>query len=479
MKKGLFALALGTFTLGIAEFIIEGILTDVAHNMGVSIPQAGHLISIYALGVCAGAFSLIFMHKYRPRNILLFLSSLIVLGSAIATISPNYGLLLCARFVQGLPHGAFFGTGAIVAVKIADKGKGTKAVAMMCAGMPFANLIGVPLGTFLSHIISWRMPFAMSTVMALVTLYMIYRWVPDVEALPNNGMKAQFRFMRSPAPWLIIAATFLGNGGILCWFSYISPLLQVNGGFSAASISLLMILAGLGMVVGNQVSAFVADRIQPGRFTFYLQLIAALALLATFFLSSNGYISAILMFGICACLFGIGSPEQYLIVKHSEGGEMLGGCCIQAAFNLGISLLMILAGLGMVVGNQVSAFVADRIQPGRFTFYLQLIAALALLATFFLSSNGYISAILMFGICACLFGIGSPEQYLIVKHSEGGEMLGGCCIQAAFNLGNALGAFLGGIPVSIGLGYNYPALIGVPMALVGAICLLIFHKKYE
>ena len=281
--------------------------------------------------------------------------------------------------MQGLPHGAFFGTGAIVAVKIADKGKGTKAVAMMCAGMPFANLIGVPLGTFLSHIISWRMPFAMSTVMALVTLYMIYRWVPDVEALPNNGMKAQFRFMRSPTPWLIIAATFLGNGGILCWFSYISPLLQVNGGFSAASISLLMILAGLGMVVGNQVSAFVADRIQPGRFTFYLQLIAALALLATFFLSSNGYISAILMFGICACLFGIGSPEQYLIVKHSEGGEMLGGCCIQAAFNLG----------------------------------------------------------------------------------------------------NALGAFLGGIPVSIGLGYNYPALIGVPMALAGAICLLIFHKKYE
>lgn len=379
MKKGLFALALGTFTLGIAEFIIEGILTDVAHNMGVSIPQAGHLISIYALGVCAGAFSLIFMHKYRPRNILLFLSSLIALGSAIATISPSYGLLLCARFVQGLPHGAFFGTGAIVAVKIADKGKGTKAVAMMCAGMPFANLIGVPLGTFLSHIISWRMPFAMSTMMALVTLYMIYRWVPDVEALPNNGMKAQFRFMRSPAPWLIIAATFLGNGGILCWFSYISPLLQVNGGFSAASISLLMILAGLGMVVGNQVSAFVADRIQPGRFTFYLQLMAALALLATFFLSSNGYISAILMFGICACLFGIGSPEQYLIVKHSEGGEMLGGCCIQAAFNLG----------------------------------------------------------------------------------------------------NALGAFLGGIPVSIGLGYNYPALIGVPMALAGAICLLIFHKKYE
>ena len=107
----------------------------------------------------------------------------------------------------------------------------------------------------------------MSVILGLLTLYMIYRWVPNVEALPNKGMKAQFKFMRHLASWLIIAATFLGNGGILCWFSYISPLLQWNGGFSAASISVLMILAGLGMVVGNQVSALLADRFKPGRFT--------------------------------------------------------------------------------------------------------------------------------------------------------------------------------------------------------------------
>ena len=245
--------------------------------------------------------------------------------------------------------------------------------------MPFANLMGVPLGTFLSHAFSWRVPFLMSVALGVITLYMIYKWVPDVEALPNKGMKAQFRFMRNLAPWLIIAATFLGNGGILCWFSYISPLLQIDGGFHAASISVLMILAGLGMVVGNQLSALLADRFKPGRFT----------------------------------------------------------CC------------------------------------------LQFLAAAALLATFFFSHNGWVSAAMMFISCACLFGIGSPEQFLIVKHSEGGEMLGGCCIQAAFNLGNALGAFLGGIPVAMGLGYNYPALIGVPMALAGAVCLLVFHRKYE
>lgn len=379
MKKGLFALALGTFTLGMAEFIIEGILTDVAHSMNVSIPQAGHLISIYALGVCAGAFSLILMHKYRPKHILLFLTSLVVVGAIIATLAPSYWMLLCARFIQGLPHGAYFGTGTIVAVKMAKEGKGTKAVAMMCAGMPFANLMGVPLGTFLSHTISWRAPFLMSVVLGLITVFMIWKWVPNVEALPNKGMKAQFHFMRNLAPWLIIVATFMGNGGILCWFSYISPLLQLNGGFSAASISVLMILAGGGMVVGNQVSAQLADRIKPGRFT-----------------------------------------------------------CI-----------------------------------------LQFLAAAALLLTFLFSHCGWFAAAMMFISCACLFGIGSPEQYLIVKHSEGGEMLGGCCIQAAFNLGNALGAFFGGIPVAMGLGYQYPALIGVPMALIGAFCLLWFHKRYE
>ena len=379
MKKGLFALALGTFTLGMAEFIIEGILTDVSHDMHVSIPQAGHLISVYALGVCAGAFSLILMHKYRPKKILMFLASLITIGAAIASIAPDFWLLLCARFIQGLPHGAYFGTGTIVAVKIAKEGKGTSAVAMMCAGMPFANLMGVPLGTFLSHNFSWRVPFMMSIVLGVITLYMIYRWVPNVEALPNNGMKAQFHFLRNKAPWLIIAATFLGSAGMLSWFSYISPLLQMEGGFSASSISLLMILAGLGMVVGNLTSGPLSDRFCPGRIT--------------------------------SC---------YLIL-----------------------------------------------------------AAASLLLTYFFASCGFAAAALMFLICVCLFGVGSPEQYLIVKHSEGGEMLGGCCIQAAFNSGNALGAFLGGIPVSLGLGFNYPALIGVPLALAGAVCLWTFHKHYE
>ena len=194
MKKGLFALALGTFTLGIAEFIIEGIITDIAHNMNVSIPEAGHLISIYALGVCAGAFSLILMHKYRPKNILMFLASLITFGAVIASVAPNYWLLLCARFIEGLPHGAYFGTGTIVAVKIAKEGKGTNAVAMMCAGMPVANLLGVPVGTFLSHMFSWRVPFVSCIVLGLITLYMPHQIRQEEQSMRQSSLPSiQFR----------------------------------------------------------------------------------------------------------------------------------------------------------------------------------------------------------------------------------------------------------------------------------------------
>ena len=379
MKKSIFSLALGTFTLGMAEFIMEGILVDVANDMKVSIPLAGHLISTYALGVCFGAFCLVVMHKYRPKNILLCLSLVMTFGALMASIAPSYWILLCARFIGGLPHGAFFGVGSIVAVKLAREGKGTGAVSLMCAGMTVANLMGVPFGTWLSHQFSWRMPFIISIFLALLTIYCIKRWVPDVEALPDNGMKAQFRFMRNLDPWLILAATMLGNGGVLCWYSYISPLLQQESGFPASSISTLMVLAGSGMVLGNLASGYLSDHFKPGKI---------------------------------ACT-------------------------------------------------------------------LQFVSAAALLAIFLTSHTGWLSAALMFVVCGCLFGVSSPQQFLILKHAKGGEMLGGCCVQAAFNLGNALGAFLGGIPVSMGLSYAYPALMGVPLGIAGAVCLFVFHKKYE
>ena len=378
MKKSLIALAFGTLGLGIAEFVM-GILPDVAHDFGISISQAGHFISAYALGVCVGAPMLILARKHPLKRILLILVTLIMVGNISAALAPNYWILLLARFISGLPHGAYFGVGSIVAEKLADKGKGSEAVSIMVAGMTIANLFGVPLGTSLSAAISWRVTFLLVGCWGMIILYYIWRWVPQIESLPDTGLKGQFRFLKSPAPWLLIGATLLGNGGVFCWYSYINPLLTHVSGFHPQSITFLMVLAGFGMVVGNLASGRLSDKYKPGRVAATVQACICVTLLLIFFLSSVSWLSVLLM---CLCTAG-------------------------------------------------------------------------------------------------LFALSSPQQVLLIRYSKGGEMLGAASVQVAFNLGNAIGAYSGGLALQAGLGYQYPALIGVPFAFAGFILLTVFHKKYE
>lgn len=379
MKKSLIALAFGTLGLGIAEFVMMGILPDVAAEMHVSIPKAGHLISAYAIGVCVGAPTLILARKFPLKHILLALVALIMAGNIFAALSPNFWTLMAARFISGLPHGAYFGVASIVASKLADPGKGSAAVSIMIAGMTIANLFGVPLGTSLSNAVSWRIPFLLVGAWGIVTLYYIWRWVPHVEGLPDTGLRGQFRFLKHLAPWLIIGATMFGNGSVFCWYSYINPLLTHVSGFNAESVSLLMILAGAGMVVGNLVGGRLSDIYMPGRVAMVTQ----------------------------GCIFAI------------------------------------------------------------------------LLLIFFFAGIGWLSAPLMCCCTACLFAVSSPQQILLIRYSPGGEMLGAASVQVAFNLGNALGAYVGGLPLRAGLGYQYPALIAAPLALVGFSLLLVFYRRYE
>ena len=377
MKKSLIALAFGTLGLGIAEFTMMGILPYVATDLGISIPVAGHFISAYALGVCFGAPMLLLARKRPLKQILLVLMALMIVGNICASMAPNYWVLLLGRFVSGLPHGAYFGVASIVAGKLADKGKSSEAVSIMIAGMTVANLFGVPLGTSLSHTLSWRATFLLVGAWGLITLYYIWRWVPQVEGLKDTGFKEQFRFLKKPAPWLILGATALGNGGVFCWYSYITPLLTEVSGFSADSITALMVLAGFGMVVGNLVSGRMSDRYTPGK---------------------------------------VGTVVQGMI------------CVI-------------------------------------------------LLLIFLLSPHPWCSAILMTLCTAGLFAVSSPEQVLMIRVAPGGEMLGGACVQMAFNFGNAIGAYIGGLALSGG--YRYPALAGVPFALMGFILFLVFYKKFQ
>lgn len=378
MKKSLVALAFGTLALGIAEFVMMGILPDVAHSLGVSIPEAGHLISAYAIGVCCGAPLLVVVHKYPLKSILLVLACIILLGSTLAALSVSYWMLLAARFISGLPHGAYFGVASIVAVRLADERHKTGAVSIMVAGMTVANLFGVPLATGLSASVSWRFPFLLVVFVSLIVLYYVWKWVPSVGALPDNGFRHQFAFLKNDAPWLILAATMFANGGIFCWYSYISPLL-IEGGFAADALPALMIAAGFGMVAGNLISGRLCDRHRPGHVVAVTQCIAIASLLAVFWLADYGWVSAALMV-VCT---------------------------------------------------------------------------------------------------GCLFAVSSPQQFLILKHAPGGELLGGASIQVAFNMGNAIGAFCGGLPIAAGLPPRYAALVGVPFIVLGLVSFIIFCRKYE
>ena len=355
MKKSLIALAFGTLGLGIAEFTMMGILPYVAADLNIGIPVAGHFISAYALGVCAGAPMLILARKRPLKHILLALMALMLVGNLGAAMATGYWALLAARFISGLPHGAYFGVASIVAGKLADEGRSSEAVSIMIAGMTVANLFGVPLGTSLSHILSWRVTFLLVACWGMIVLYYIWRWVPAVEGLKDTGFKGQFRFLKTPAPWLILGATALGNGGVFCWYSYITPLLTNVSGFSAGSVTALMMLAGFGMVVGNLVSGRLSDKYTPGRVGMVVQGMICIVLLLIFFLSPHPWCSAILMALCTAGLFAVSSPEQVLIIRVAPGGEMLGGACVQMAFNLGNAIGAYVGGLALGGGYRYPA----------------------------------------------------------------------------------------------------------------------------
>ena len=346
MKKGLYALS-----FGIAEFIMMSILPDVAAGFDISLSEAGHLISAYALGVCVGAPLVVVVARSWPlRTILLALVGLFVAGNLRMPLSADYWMGLCARFVSGLPHGAYFGVGSIVASRLAEKGKSTSAVAIMIMGMTIANLFGVPAGNFLGHFLSWRLVFVIAALWGGVTIWFIRRWVPVLPALPATNLKGQFRFLRRPEPWMLIAATMLGNGGAFCWYSYVNPLMTEVSGFSVGTMPVLMLLAGASMCVGNYLGGHLSDRFTPGIVAMSMQFLMFASLLLIYFFASYGFLSALLMCVCTGCLFAVSSPQQLLLLQYSPGGEMMGGAMVQLAFNLGNAVGAYFGGLSIEHG---------------------------------------------------------------------------------------------------------------------------------
>ncbi|MDM8246360.1 MFS transporter [Collinsella tanakaei] len=336
MKKSLIALAMGAFVLGFAEFVMMGILPVVAAGVDVTVAWAGNFITAYAVGVCVGTIMLVVGRCVPPRRLIIAFMAICAAGNAISALSADPTMLLVGRFIAGLPHGAFFGTATLASKMLADPGREGQAVATMVLGQTVANMIGVPAGTLMASAFSWHAPFVFATGWAVLAAVLIWRFVPVLEAIPDAGLAGQFAFLKAPGPWLILAAVLLGNTGIFCWWSYVSPWLQHMGGFAEAMVPMLLVLAGAGMVVGSTLGGRAADRKSPGIAAAAGQTLAGVALLLIFLVGRGSVLCAALMFLVSVGLFFVSSPQQILMVEVGQGGgELLGGACVQTAFNGG------------------------------------------------------------------------------------------------------------------------------------------------
>lgn len=380
ISKRLLPLALGGLGIGTTEFVIMGLLPDIANSLQVSIPEAGYLISSYALGVVIGAPILVaFSSKYPPKKTLISLMILFTLFNGLSAITPEYYSLLSFRFLSGLPHGAFFGVGAVVATKLAEEGKQAQSIAAMFSGLTVANLAMVPLVNYIGQVFSWRLAFGIVAILGLLTILFLILWLPHLKNLRNVGLRQELEFFKTIKAWHIISIAGIGFGGLFSWFSYIAPLLTEVSGFSSENISYLMVLAGAGMVIGNYLGGILADKLNPIKATALLLLLMVIALLLVFLLSENKIASLILTF-ICGALS---------------------------------------------------------------------------------------------------MAAGSPLNILMLRAAKNSEMMAAAFMQAAFNIANSLGAFLGGIPLSLGLTYNYPSLVGVVLAGLGLILSLFYAKIHK
>ncbi|RYZ92893.1 MAG: MFS transporter [Sphingobacteriaceae bacterium] len=351
MKKKLIPLALGGLGIGTTEFVMMGILPDIAKDFHISIPVAGHLISAYALGVVIGAPLLVALSSnYEPKKILLTLMGIFVFFNAFSAFAPSNVTLLIARLFSGLPHGAFFGVGSVVASRLAEKGKQAQAISIMFAGLTIANLLIVPLGTFVGHHYSWRYTFGIVTLIGIITIIAIKVWLPKLPVNRTGNIKSELAFFKRSEAWLIILITAIGTGGLFAWISYIAPLMTEVSRFSADKVAYIMVLAGLGMVVGNFAGGRLADKMEPLRASILLLFTMAATLVLIYFFSANQFASLVLTFVAGALSIALATPIQILMIKTAAEAEMLGAAATQAAFNIGNALGAFFGGLPIAAG---------------------------------------------------------------------------------------------------------------------------------
>ncbi|WP_329130745.1 MFS transporter [Streptomyces sp. NBC_00670] len=350
MPLALLALAVVAFGIGTTEFATMGLLPEIADGVGVSVPHAGNLVSAYALGVVVGAPVLTGIGARVPhKRLLLMLSGVFVVGNVASAFAPNFGLLFAARFLAGLPHGALFGVGAVVASRLVAPDRAGRAVSRMFLGLTVANIVGVPAGTALGQHLGWRSAYVAVAVLGLLALAMLAAFVPHQPRGRHAGIGHELRAMGNRHVGIGLVTAVVGFGGFFAVYSYLVPILTHVTGVSDSSATLVLSLYGVGMTVGTLVAGPLTDRaLRP---TLY----AGLALLATallaFYFAADGIVPALVTLVFIGALGSfVTTPVQMLLMAKARNAPTMAAASNHSAFNLANAGGAWLGGLAISAG---------------------------------------------------------------------------------------------------------------------------------
>jgi MFS transporter, DHA1 family, inner membrane transport protein len=364
MRKPLLALAVSAFGIGTSEFIIMGLLPDLAHSFRVSIPKTGILVSGYALSVTLGSpLVALALSRMDRKRALLILMGMFLVGNALCALAPTFLLLLLARILTALCHGAFFGIGSIVASHLVPRSERAQAIALMFSGLTLANVLGVPAGTALGQAFGWRFAFWALVPICLIAGFGLLRLVPHQPA-ERIHLKHEFHAVVRPQVQLVLALSTLSSVSLFCVFTYIAPILEQVTHLSPAAVTRVLVVFGVGITVGNLLGGRLADWKQMPVLLVGIMLLIVMFLAMPFL--ELTVVPAVIMVLVWGCIhFAAGAPLQSRIVDQAKGAPNLASTLNQGAFNLGNALgaslggIMLTAGIGYRYLSLGSAAVAS------------------------------------------------------------------------------------------------------------------------
>jgi MFS transporter, DHA1 family, inner membrane transport protein len=364
VPRALLALAIGAFAIGTTEFVVMGMLPEIADGLGVSVSAVGILISAYAVGVVVGAPTLTAIGlRFTPRQTLVALMVVFVVGNTLSALAPSYGLLVAARVLTALAHGSFFGVGAVAARRLVPPERSARAISLMITGLTLANVVGVPLGTFVAQQASWRIVLGAIAVIGLATIAGLLAWMPGDAGEPTD-LRAELRAFRRGQVWLVLGLTMIGFSALFSVYSYVSPILTDLGGIPGEWVTPVLALFGIGSTVGTLVGGRLGDRYG---FSFVaVGLVAMTVVLVAFaFLARTPVLAVTLLVLFGTLSFALGPVVQNAVIDAAAvpGGSLV-SAANQAAFNIAnaigaaLGALVISQGLGYTAPMWVGAVLA-------------------------------------------------------------------------------------------------------------------------